>query len=811
MKKYFLLLVLISFLLPVGLRAQASPTLKDRYRAGKNSLHDSDYVQAIIELNEARKYFPLSEQGKISEGDVTYGLGECYFNLGKLDSAKFFLEKAKDLRNDKNEKNILNRLIQVYFSLNEFAKADTLLAALINIPKTSWVDKNKYLLDRAYANIFLHHYALSMDYCHSANQLDAGNHRTYFLIAVALDSLNNKECLPKYGMAIQLLSNSEAWIYNKMPHKDYFHYWTAYLKAAVKFNECDRATIVCNEAIVIDSENPEIYVDLAKCYEKINNDSAALIQLDIALDKKPGMAMALMCRGELLFNKNEFNKALQDFNQILQTDSADSKAYRLRGICYLSLENISEAQKDFQQAKKLNPTDTSISRYLTVIENKRFETNKESNPPIIALTSPEVTPDSCIQIKYLVNQITLHGRIQDQSKIKSIYINNSLVSDSIRLNPEFTFTLPLISLDQISIKATDVYDNSAIIKYRIKKPEPSKCLINIDTPPNNTSNEIYPEEPYAEKIELNFTINNESGINSVLLNGNQIRVEKNEDGVEYSGNVSIENTDTLFLTITDNNNYQSVYKYYINRERSEKAKNNPMGRTWVVFIENSNYKQEQLLDGPKKDYKKIRNALRSYEIDTIIHKVDLTRLEMEYFFQDTLPTLIEKANVNSVMIWYAGHGSKKKALGFWVPIDGTTKNLTTCFPLRNLQICLRNYAAKHLLVISDACETAPGFYDLKRGATDYVKSCSDFQHKNLKSVQGITSSGIESTNDKSEFANLFSAELSKNNGDCITINKIFENIRGGFNEDTGIPSFETIDNFHVDAKATFIFIKKNGK
>ena len=49
----------------------------------------------------------------------------------------------------------------------------------------------------------------------------------------------------------------------------------------------------------------------------------------------------------------------------------------------------------------------------------------------------------------------------------------------------------------------------------------------------------------------------------------------------------------------------------------EIAANNPMGRTWVVFIENSSYETFASLDGPIKDVSTIQRALANYQIHNI--------------------------------------------------------------------------------------------------------------------------------------------------------------------------------------------------
>ena len=89
-------------------------------------------------------------------------------------------------------------------------------------------------------------------------------------------------------------------------------------------------------------------------------------------------------------------------------------------------------------------------------------------------------------------------------------------------------------------------------------------------------------------------------------------------------------------------------EFILNREGAEIAANNPMGRTWVVFIENSSYETFASLDGPIKDVSTIQRALANYQIHNIIHKKDMTKAEMEKYFNIELRDLVKKNQVKSL-------------------------------------------------------------------------------------------------------------------------------------------------------------------
>ena len=151
-----------------------------------------------------------------------------------------------------------------------------------------------------------------------------------------------------------------------------------------------------------------------------------------------------------------------------------------------------------------------------------------------------------------------------------------------------------------------------------------------------------------------------------------------------------------------------------------------MGKTWVVFIENSNYQTFPSLDGPTQDVVLMKTALLNYKVDRIIHKKDLTKQEMEEFLSTELKELILSNHVNSVLFWYAGHGKLIYETGYWVPIDAKRDDESTYFNTDFLKKSLQSYENEltHILVITDACESGPTFYQAMRGMIE-IKDCSD--------------------------------------------------------------------------------------
>jgi len=216
---------------------------------------------------------------------------------------------------------------------------------------------------------------------------------------------------------------------------------------------------------------------------------------------------------------------------------------------------------------------------------------------------------------------------------------------------------------------------------------------------------------------------------------------------------------------------------------------NPMGVTWAVFIQNSNYKSFASLDGPSKDIDLMRNVLSNYRIDNIILKQDMTKEELERFFGVELWDMVRKNRVNSLLIWYAGHGKRINETGYWIPVDARRDDEYTYFNITNLKSALKAYSTwvRHTLVVTDAVESGPTFYQAMR-SLPRERSCDDPSATQYRSSQVFSSSGYELAVENSQFTKTFANTLANNPNACIPIESIVkENQQKYYNalEDSG--------------------------
>lgn len=236
---------------------------------------------------------------------------------------------------------------------------------------------------------------------------------------------------------------------------------------------------------------------------------------------------------------------------------------------------------------------------------------------------------------------------------------------------------------------------------------------------------------------------------------------------------------------------------------------NPMGKTWVVFIENSKYQTFASLEGPVQDVSLMRSVLVNYQVDSILHRKNLTKKEMEIFFRIDLKDILSKNHVSSLLIWYTGHGKMIFETGYWVPVDAKRDDETTYFNTNALKESLQLYSDNltHILVVTDACESGPNFYQAMRTINENI-SCNDLRASQSKSSQVFTSTGYEIAVDESQFTRTFASALRNNTAACIPIETIVSKVMTAVvKNNQQKPKFGTINGL-TNENGTFFFISK---
>ena len=112
----------------------------------------------------------------------------------------------------------------------------------------------------------------------------------------------------------------------------------------------------------------------------------------------------------------------------------------------------------------------------------------------------------------------------------------------------------------------------------------------------------------------------------------------------------------------------------------------------------------------------MNKAFANYSSQRTITKKNLSKEQLERFFNIELRDLVRVNKVNTVLVWYSGHGRTVSGKAYWVPVDAKRDDIYSYFNYGSLKRLMQNYSetVTNTLVVSDAAGSDPSFYELTR-------------------------------------------------------------------------------------------------
>jgi tetratricopeptide (TPR) repeat protein len=754
------------------------------YKNGEKSYESQDYDNAIIEFTKVL-------ESKSNHDRALNYRGLCYEGINEFEKAVTDFKEAITIKT--KEADYYFNLGRVYYKLNKFNEAEAELVKAIDYDKK---------LEKAYEYRTLALIALKKYTEAVANADDAiakfKSSNNYYLKGVAQDSLMNyKDAAYSFNRALYYSSESvEA------------HFGLAH--ANLRMEMFAKALEVCDKGLVLDPKNVDGLLLRSDINLGANNTQQAVDDISKIITLFPNEIKYYVKRGNTYQALNQHQNAIADFTTAIRLNKEDYFLYYQRAKSYEVLLDYKAAVKDYQTLKTLTPYDGKALKLYDEAKQRLYELNKESNNPKIVILEPSATTDGKMPIAKGLDKYIVKGQILDESNIDFIKINGKdAVFSKDSLNPKFEFELELEGVKDVSVSAFDVYQNSESWEYEIVETEVNAPIIKLMAPYASDDGTIYldSDDPtlYVEGV-----INDESLIKRILIEGSTASFVIDKSNPNFSANINIMNKDGFKILAEDIYGNIAEKSYIINRENIALLGDNPMGKTWVIFIENSNYKTFASLDGPTKDVTMMKSAFAKYKIHNVIHKSNMSKAQLEKFFSIELRDLVRSNRVNSLLVWYAGHGKYINESGYWIPVDAKRDEEFTYFNINNLKAAMQSYSKfiTHTLVITDACESGPSFYQAMRSSPKN-RSCNDWQATKFKSSQVFSSAGYELAVDNSQFTKTFASTLSSNPNSCIPIETIVSKVSSAVQKSGASqkPKFGKIAGLE-DEDGTFFFIKK---
>jgi len=572
----------------------------------------------------------------------------------------------------------------------------------------------------------------------------------------------------------------------------------------------------CNEVIKNNDRNTAGYIERSKVYKKNLDYPSAINDISKTILIDPDNPAFYFERGRCYQEFNQHSNAINDFSKTISLNTSlkteDPDVYYARAKSYEEIMDYDKARADYNKITYLSKYDEKAREMMELSQKRLYELNRETDPPEIAVISPVPAKDT-IEIKGDKTTLLISGSLKDKSKIKSFTINNEPVM-LVEKNGESDFlaNINVTGADKIIFSARDDYNNEKVVNYALKRTEINPPKIIIIAPYTTEEGQVL-LDTRTPNIAIQGKISDESPIKSITVGNFTASYNPNELNPAFSATLDVSNLNKFTVVAEDIYGNRQETEFNLNREAAGIAAGNPMGRTWVVFIENSSYETFASLDGPIKDISTMQRALANYQIHNIIHKKDMTKAEMERFFNIELRDQVKKNQVKSLMVYYAGHGKYINDVGYWIPVDAKRDDEFTYFNINSLKAGLQGYSdvVIHTLVVSDACESGPGFYSASR-ATNDAPTCDNAQVAGLKSAQVFSSAGeaYELASDNSKFTATFANTLMNNKNACIPIETIVKSVTAAVasdNKGQQKPKFGRIQGLE-DMLGTFFFITK---
>jgi len=569
----------------------------------------------------------------------------------------------------------------------------------------------------------------------------------------------------------------------------------------------------CNEVIKNNDRNTDAYLTRSRIYKKNLDYPSAINDISKTIVIDPANPAFYFERAKCYQDFNQHVNAINDFTKCITLKAAnkaeDPDSYYARAKSYEEIQDYDKARADYNKITSLSKYDVKAREMLELSQKRLYELNRETNPPEIAVISPAPVKDT-VEIKGDKSSILISGVLKDKSKIKSFKINNEDVP-LVEKNGEYDFlaNINVNGIDKLTFSANDDYNNVQNVIYPLKRTEINPPKIAIVAPYTSEEGQVLLDN-LIPNIAIQGKIFDESPIKSITVGNFTASYNPNELNPAFTATIDVSNLNKFVVVAEDIYGNRKETEFILNREAAGIASTNPMGRTWVVFVENSSYETFASLDGPIKDVSTMRRALANYQINNTIRKVDMTKKEMEYFFNIELRDQVKKNQVKSLMIYYAGHGKYINDVGYWIPVDAKRDDEFTYFNINSLKAALQGYSdvVIHTLVVADACESGPGFYSATRSAND-APSCDNIKATGSKSAQVFSSAvGYELAVDNSKFTATFANTLLNNKNACIPIEAIVKTVTAAVATDKGQkPKFGRIQGLE-DMLGTFFFITK---
>jgi len=780
MRRSLYIWTLLPLLFTAALQAQ---TARQYFRAGEDFTKGNNYKDAIDQFTKAIEMDPDYEKAYISRAQAYSITGEHQKAAEDYDRALVFDEKEEEL---------------YYFSGKEWhlhgnnqfalAKLNTALSMKKNFDEVYQVRQAVYM--------DMGEYEKALEDCLMYLKFN-DDEQAYFNLARVYEKLGmDPEAEEAYKRSLQK---------NRRVVETHF----AYAQLLFRMEKYDEAGIEVVQVLQLDPRHLEGILLQSQILAAQGSFLKASDQLSMASVEHPDEPRIYLYRGDINTQLNQPAYAIIDYSKAIELDPENAVLYYKRAGAYEAIRDYEKALLDYDKLLAMSQYDGTAQRLHQEATDRMFELNREENKPKVTLIDPVSSDASTVDVSKETKVLNVTGMVEDESNIASLQVNGySVPVEESDEGYKFLASVNLTNTSQITVQVSDVYDNSETAIFPIRLTEIDPPIVRMIAPYGSDNNILYLDNNDPQ-IYVEGKIEDESRINSIYIDSVMASYIPSDLNPNFTAIVKVANKSRITVRVEDEFGNQAEIEYKLNRD-AQSFEENPMGKTWAIFIENSDYESFASLEGPTKDVSMMRSALANYQVHNVIHRKNMTKSQLSKFFSIELRDMIRSNRVNSILIWYAGHGKYVNETGYWIPVDASRDDEFTYYDIKALKAAMQGYPdfLSHTLVITDACESGPSFYQAMRSGIK-ERNCDDWAASRFKSSQVFSSAGYELAVDDSQFTRTFANVLTNNPSNCLPIENIALRVISAVeNTNQQTPQFGKISGLE-DEDGTFFFLPKD--
>ena len=587
----------------------------------------------------------------------------------------------------------------------------------------------------------------------------------------------------------------------------------------------DLALADLSQAILLDPSAAVSWNKRGAVYKEMLQYDSALNNFNKAMRLNPADTITLNDIGSLYSNQNKYDEAIAEFNEALKINPKYADALNNRALVYYKAGKYDPAIADFKQALQIRPGYSTLMINLILVY---LATDKYNEAAALFNQYRQNKLSSYIEEysawAFLKNYITascdyifkkdyekalplLEASLKEYKEINEAQTGIPLSREYANILFKTGFVCEQLSQKE---KALEYYRIAQIIHPQLPgvaaKVESLSGRIKKEVFAINAPAEIKLLSPkilngnIAEKATgdatlmfVSGTIDDKAGITSVRVNGSEVNT------LMPNGYFAVKvKNDVNDINIEATNKTGRISSFIYQLQTATNTANedaaippipaNVKPKFHAILIACSNYNDPKLKKLPNtiieaRAYKKILTSEYGFEDKDIDTLYDKGYMEIVAALYRKLKSLTDNDNL---VLFFAGHGTFKETtddiIGYWIPLNATAPEIDY-ISNQKLDEIVAGCAAKHILLISDACYSAAmrSENDKKDADELYLPKYKQYQYK---SRQILTSGGMEKVPEKSVFIEMVMKTLEQKDDKYLSAKDLYNYIFTGVKNQT---------------------------